>query len=112
MGGAPGSPTGDLEIIYGGNQFNPTSNDSTHTGHLHFAAEGGVPLGRLGRKLQRKGFDVGEHPKFGGVDPVHSNNSWHYKGRALDVNYRGGGRWENEAQALNWLERWLKRKYG
>lgn len=109
---APGQAQGDLEIIYGGNKFNPTSNDATHPSHLHFAAQSGVPLGRLGRKLQRKGFDVGEHPKFGGVAPVHSDNSWHYKGRALDVNYNGGGRWANEGQALSWLEKWLMKRYG
>jgi hypothetical protein len=37
------------------------------------------------------GFQVGEHPAFGGVSPVHAPNSWHYKGRAIDVNWPGGG---------------------
>lgn len=39
-----------------------------------------------GRKIR-----VGEHPKFGGVHPVHVNGSYHYKtgGQALDLNYDG-----------------------
>lgn len=100
----------DIEIIYGGNQFNPTSNDSTHGGHLHFALQRGIVP--VGRKLQGLGFDVGEHPKFGGVAPVHTQGSHHYNADAIDVNYNGGGRWNSEQRALNWLEHWLSRRYG
>lgn len=99
----------DTEIIYGGNKFNPTSNDSTHSSHLHFALQQGIVP--VGRKLQRLGFDVGEHPKFGGVAPVHTSGSHHYNADALDINYNGGGRWNSEAKALNWLERWLASRY-
>jgi hypothetical protein len=45
----------------------------------------------LGQRLQAAGFQVGEHPAFGGVSPVHTATSWHYKGRAIDVNWPGGG---------------------
>lgn len=45
----------------------------------------------IGRQLQRLGFGVAEHPAFGGVDPVHRTGSYHYAGRAIDVNWPGGG---------------------
>ena len=32
------------------------------------------------------GYEIGEHPAFGGVQPVHSANSAHYSGRFRDVN--------------------------
>lgn len=46
---------------------------------------------RLGRQLQRQGYLVGENPAFGGVHPVHVDNSWHYRGQALDVNWPDAG---------------------
>ncbi len=51
----------------------------------------GLDLIAAGRYLQSVGFQVGEHPYFGGVAPVHAPNSYHYKGRAIDVNWPGGG---------------------
>lgn len=111
MPNLPDAAGGDTEIFYGGNRFNPSSVDSTHGGHLHFALPGG-PVVKVGRKLQRLGFDVGEHPKFGGVAPVHTSGSHHYNRDAIDVNYNGGGRWASEDQALGWLERMLVRRYG
>lgn len=108
----PGQAGGDLEIIYGGNVFNPSSADASHPTHLHFAMEQG-PIKKVLRRINRlPGFDVGEHPAFGGVDPVHTQGSHHYSGRAGDINYRGGGRFQNEAAALDWLERMLARRYG
>ena len=47
---------------------------------------GGLDIVALGRLLQSYGYAVGEHPAFGGVDPVHSENSWHYRNGAIDVN--------------------------
>jgi hypothetical protein len=52
-------------------------------GAPRFAAGGIVALGR---QLQREGYEVGEHPAFGGVAPVHTTGSYHYRGQALDVN--------------------------
>jgi hypothetical protein len=52
-------------------------------------ANGGIVS--LGRELQREGYQVGEHPAFGGVAPVHVPNSYHYKAMALDVNGGPGG---------------------
>ena len=53
-------------------------------------ANGG--LIEFGNMLKRRGYDVSEHPKFGGVHPVHTNGSQHYNkrgpggGGAIDVN--------------------------
>jgi TP901 family phage tail tape measure protein len=50
------------------------------------SAAGSRDIVELGRALQREGFTVGEHPAFGGVSGVHVAGSYHYRGRALDVN--------------------------
>lgn len=63
-----------------------------------------APSGNLvsiGRWLQGLGFQVGENPAFGGVAPVHAKNSYHYQGRAIDVNWAGGG--SAELSKLQWL---------
>lgn len=52
---------------------------------------GSGDLVTLGRALQGQGFQVWEHPAFGGVNGRHSPNSYHYRGRAIDVNWPGGG---------------------
>lgn len=66
----------------------------------------------VGKWMQTKGFAPGEHPKFGGVHPVHTPTSLHYKGLALDVNDRDvkdtlmgnrPGQFQSETQALRWL---------
>lgn len=41
----------------------------------------------IGRELLGRGFQVGEHPAFGGVRPVHTKDSYHYQGRAIDINW-------------------------
>jgi hypothetical protein len=53
-------------------------------------SQGGSIVG-LGRALQGMGFQVSENPFFGGVSPVHAPGSYHYQGRAIDVNWPGGG---------------------
>lgn len=68
-------------------------------------AEGGI-VG-LGHKLQDMGYQVGEHPLFGGVHPVHTPGSWHYRAGAIDVNHDQGG----EKAALNAIIQ-LARSYG
>lgn len=42
-------------------------------------------LGVVATHARALGLRVGEHPDFGGVDPVHVQGSYHYKGRAIDV---------------------------
>lgn len=48
-----------------------------------------VSIVALGKWLREKGFDVGQHPAFGGVARVHMPTSLHYVGQALDVNADG-----------------------
>ena len=104
-GGRGAPPTGDLyELFYPGND--PVGG---HDSHLHVAAEN---VKRMLRRIDRMGgnagFEVSEHPAFGGVDPVHSDNSYHYRNKAGDVNYVGGGRFDNETDALQWLAKWIR----
>lgn len=85
----------------------------------HYLASGGFagePQGfagggvvEAGRRLRGMGYAVGEHPAFGGVAPVHTQNSYHYRGLALDVNadnFPGG-----EGPALDKAAAWLRREY-
>lgn len=69
---------------------------------------GNGTLTSIGRNLQAKGFLVGEHPAFGGVAPVHTEGSYHYRGRALDINWPGA----NEAQMLGALAQSLQSSFG
>lgn len=46
---------------------------------------------QTGLLLQKLGFEVAENPHFGGVHPVHTADSYHYSGRAIDFNWPGGG---------------------
>jgi hypothetical protein len=55
-----------------------------HANHVHVAA-GKKTTVALGKLAQQMGLHVGENPHFGGVDPVHAPNSYHYKGEAIDV---------------------------
>lgn len=48
-----------------------------------------VSIVALGNWLRSKGYDVGQHPAFGGVARVHMPTSLHYAGQALDVNADG-----------------------
>ena len=62
--------------------------------HGDLPGMGGYASGGLvafGKKLQEMGFNVSENPAFGGVHPVHTKNSWHYRNGAIDVNYDGHG---------------------
>lgn len=110
------APGGDglLELFYGGNNFNPSASvDPSHLDHLHVAARHKL-LMKLAPYLENMGFDVGGLEGFEGQGPItsgHVPNSYHYKGEAADVNYYGGGQWNKERGALNWLEHWLANNY-
>ena len=55
-------------------------------------ADGPLDIVALGSFLQSNGFQVGEHPAFGGVcsNGCHTDGSWHYRNGALDVNFGAG----------------------
>jgi hypothetical protein len=57
---------------------------SGHKDHVHVAA-GPKTVVQLGKLAQSMGLNVGENPHFGKVNPVHVQNSYHYKGEAIDV---------------------------
>jgi Putative Flp pilus-assembly TadE/G-like len=63
-------------------------------------ADGPLDIVALGRFLQNGGFQVGEHPAFGGVAPVHTDGSWHYRNGAIDVNF-GAGQSASEMAAID-----------
>jgi|TARA_Y100000033_G_scaffold9524_1_gene8623 hypothetical protein len=44
----------------------------------------------VGTTLQNLGFQVAEHPDFGGVAPVHAGNSYHGYGEAFDITHQTG----------------------
>lgn len=59
---------------------------SKHLEHVH-AAAGPKRTVQLGKLAQKMGLHVGENPNFGGVAPVHTQGSYHYRpgGQAIDV---------------------------
>jgi hypothetical protein len=65
-------------------------------------ANGPLDIVALGSFLQGFGFQVGEHPAFGGVcsNQCHVEGSWHYRNGALDVNY-GAGQSASEMTAID-----------
>jgi hypothetical protein len=77
--------------------------------HRNLLRSGGAPrysdVVAVGRQLQAMGYHVSEHPQFGGVKPVHSTNSYHYAGRAIDVNWYPK---EDEPAKLDALHAWIK----
>lgn len=66
------------------NQVQPQGFVSGHQDHVHVAA-GPKTVVELGKLAQQMGLHVGENPHFGGVAPVHSPHSYHYRGEAIDV---------------------------
>lgn len=68
----------------------------------------GDKLIEFGRLLESKGYDVGEHPDFGGYNAaLHMPGSWHGKRGAIDVNWPGS----NEKAKLDEAVA-LAKKYG
>jgi hypothetical protein len=59
----------------------------------------------VGRQIQAMGYSVSEHPQFGGVNPVHMQNSYHYAGRAIDVNWYPA---TDEPVKLDQLRDWIR----
>jgi hypothetical protein len=70
----------------------------------------------IARRIERRpGFEVSGLEGFQGTGQIssgHIDNSQHYSGMAGDVSYGGGGRFNGEMAALDWLNNWLSKKYG
>ena len=78
---------------------------STQGAGLRNQTEGSKIAGELGRYLNREGLKWGsgvtEHPEHGGVKPVHTDGSYHYKEqgyRAIDIGGWGPNRFKREGQ--------------
>lgn len=55
-----------------------------HGTHVHVSASPKYVIW-LGKQAQKLGLHVGENPYFDPVDPVHTQGSYHYRNRAIDV---------------------------
>ena len=92
--GAPRFQKGGIvELLHPGND------PEGHGDHLHVAMETSAQIVALGRKLQRLGWIVGEHPAFGPVGG-HVSGSYHYSGQAIDVNWPDAGQEAAKIAAL------------
>lgn len=88
-------------------------------GLSNFSAGGGAPAG-LARRIggwidSRPGFTVSGLEGYNGTGQIssgHIDNSQHYTGHAGDVSYVGGGRFNGEMAALDWLYNKLNRRWG
>lgn len=72
----------------------------------HMKAVSGGDLVEVGHSLQRLGYEVSEHPAFGGVTAgAHVSDSAHYDDRAVDVNDDAPpfGHGTDEMSSLDWL---------
>jgi|DEB0MinimDraft_6_1074348.scaffolds.fasta_scaffold02238_2 muramidase (phage lysozyme) len=78
------------------NQTAPTTETSTP---LTQNAEELMSIVDLGKRLQEKGFRIGEHPAFGEVGQ-HAPKSHHYAGHALDITDWGEGDWKTRTKQL------------
>ena len=84
---------GIVELLHPGND------PEGHGDHLHVAMETSAQIVALGKKLQRLGWIVGEHPAFGPVGG-HVAGSHHYSGTAIDVNWPDAGQEAAKIAAL------------
>lgn len=84
-----GSFGGSLLEALGPYSIDPFSYDANHAppnSHWHIAMSTSDAVVAVGKALQKMGFNVSEHPAFGGVGGHSSASSYHYSGRAIDVN--------------------------
>jgi len=90
----------------GGDASAAMPNVSTQGADLRNQTEGSKIAGELGKYLNREGLKWGsgvtEHPEHGGVKPVHTGGSYHYKEqgyRAIDIGGWGPNRFKREGLA-------------
>jgi hypothetical protein len=100
-GNGPGYAVKDGHVVNGPSFYGGVW--AGHKDHVHVAA-GKRTIIQLGRLAQQMGLRVGENPHFGGVDPVHAPNSYHYKGEAIDVS--------GDPRKMNAYAKRIERLYG
>lgn len=110
---ARASRSGEVPGLITGDYTYDSSKDKQVVSKVPKRSSSGIVA--LGRWIQRQGYKVSEHPKFGGVAPgVHDPQGWHYKGGALDINAdgrKGGeGKWldrlNEQLQKAGWHTIW------
>lgn len=70
--------------------------------------QGAALMKAIARIAQARGLTLSENPRWGGVDPVHAEHSYHYQtypghphlGRAVDINWYGDAPSASAAQAI------------
>lgn len=75
---------GIVELLH---PFNDPAGHGGSNSHLHIAMGNIRALVNLGRRLQKLGWLVGEHPAFGGIQGRHAAGGYHYSNQAIDVNW-------------------------
>lgn len=78
-------------------EYNKTA--AVETAPTTQSAEELMSIVDLGKRLQEKGFRIGEHPAFGKVGQ-HAKGSYHYSGQALDITDWGEGDWKTRTKQL------------
>ncbi len=61
----------------------PTSPIGGHSDHVHFASANPRDVLRAAKIAHSMGATVSENPAFGGVEPVHTSGSYHYRSERL-----------------------------
>jgi TP901 family phage tail tape measure protein len=88
---------GIVELLH---PFNDPAGHGGANSHLHIAMTNVRALIALGRRLQRQGWMVGEHPAFGGIQGAHDPQGYHYTNQAIDVNWPDAGQEAAKIKAL------------
>jgi hypothetical protein len=95
FGAAPRFQQGGIvELLHPGND------PEGHGDHLHVAAKSMQAIVAIGKRLQKLGWQVSEHPAFGGVNFRHAPGGYHYTGQAIDVNWPDAGSEAAKIRAL------------
>lgn len=84
-----GGSVGTVVEAIGPEAIAPFTYASDHDGtnrHMHIAMSTSSAIVAFGRLLQSMGYQVSEHPAFGGVGGGHAPTGYHYSGQAIDVN--------------------------
>lgn len=107
FGAAPRFQTGGSVSRYQGggivellHPFNDPSGHGGSNSHLHVAMRSVAAVIALGKRLQKLGWLVSEHPSFGGVRGRHAPGGYHYSQQAIDVNWPDPAREGSKIKAL------------